>query len=135
MPRGKPRSKVTTIRGPKWYYDNMPREQRKCRGKRLHDFRDIDPDDDQIDPTIRITGLGRSKYLITKRCARGCGLIRVEYHMWHRGHFVPTRKPGYIRPENWMVVPRGVLNATKIRQMTMDRAHDLIVQFAEAESA
>lgn len=123
---------VRTIRPARWYYDNMPKEQRRCRGKRLHDFRDVDPDDEEpIHPTIRITGLGRSKYLITKACARGCGLVRVEYHIWQRRHFVLIRKPGYIRPDDWMVVPRGVLTATMIRQITMDRAHDLIAENAE----
>lgn len=122
---------VRTIRSARWYYDNMPDEQRRCRGKRLHDFPDLQPSDRVLADGIRITGLGRSQYVTTKECNRGCGLVRVEYSRWLRGHFVQTRKPGYIHPEDWMVVPRGVLSAGDIRQITMDACHDLIVRFAK----
>lgn len=126
-----------TIRSAQWYYENMPTEQRRCRRRRLHDFPDMEPGDDVLPAGVRITGLGRGKYIITKDCGRGCGLVRVEYTVWTRRHFVQIRKPSYVRPEDWMIVPRGLLDSRKIRQMAMDACHDLVVRYAEpvADSA
>jgi hypothetical protein len=119
-----------TIKSAAYYYDEMTPEQRRCRGKRVHDFPDPDPLLDVLPEGYRVTGVGRQNYLITKECSRDCGMVRVEYTRWYRGHFVPTRKPGYLRPENWITAPRGVLTPAIIKQITMDRSHDLIVRYA-----
>jgi hypothetical protein len=124
-------SGVRTIRTARQYYDKMPTEQKQCRGRRFHIFADMDPTDERLDESIRITGLGRGLYRMDKDCTNECGLVRITYHRWKNGQFVRDHnyRPGYIHPDEWVTVPQGVITPEMITDML---SHDCARQIKMA---
>jgi hypothetical protein len=127
---------VTQLRTPEYYYRLMNMSQAQCRARRFHRFPDLDPTADMLPVGYRVRKHdARGRYFLEETCENGCGVVRLSINRWVKGRFVMEGRQVYSRPDDWIKVPAGILNAAMVKGFLYAGCRQLIEEAAKKESA